>query len=144
MSKRVGIESKAYEAMMGLENYLKTTELNPIHKELIKIRASQINGCAYCLSMHTKDARALGETEQRIYVLNAWRETTALYTPEERAILAVTEEVTRISEHGVTDKTYEEAEALLGRKYLSQVLMAAMVINTWNRLAIASRMQPAE
>lgn len=144
MSKRVGIEPKAYEAMMGLENYLKTTELNPIHKELIKIRASQINGCAYCLSMHTKDARALGETEQRIYVLNAWRETTSLYTPEERAILAVTEEVTRISEHGVTDKTYEEAEALLGRKYLSQVLMAAMVINTWNRLAIASRMQPAD
>src|SRR6185437_13068145 len=121
MSKRVGIEPKAYEAMMGLENYLKTTELNPIHKELIKIRASQINGCAYCLSMHTNEARALGETEQRIYVLPAWRETTSLYTPEERAVLAVTEEVTRISEHGLTDKTYEEAEAILGRKYLSQV-----------------------
>jgi AhpD family alkylhydroperoxidase len=130
--------------MMGLENYLKTTELNPIHKELIKIRASQINGCAYCLNMHTRDARALGETEQRIYVLNAWRETTSLYTPEERAILAITEEVTRISEHGLTDKTYDEAEALLGRKYLSQVLMAAMVINTWNRLAISSKTQPED
>jgi AhpD family alkylhydroperoxidase len=141
MSKRVGIEPKAYEAMMGFEKYLETTGMNPLHAEMIRIRASQINGCAYCINMHTKDARAAGETEQRIYLLNAWRETS-LYTPEERAILALVEEVTLISNHGVSDKTYEEAEALLGRKYLSQVLAATIVINAWNRLAITSRTQP--
>ncbi|MFB9841875.1 carboxymuconolactone decarboxylase family protein [Mucilaginibacter ginsenosidivorans] len=143
MSKRVGIEPKAYEAMMGFEKYLETTDISPIHAEMIRIRASQINGCAFCINMHTKDARKAGETEQRIYLLNAWRETS-LYTPEERAILALTEEVTLISGHGVSDKTYEEAEALLGRKYLSQVLAAIIVINAWNRLAISSRMQPAD
>ena len=143
MSKRVGIEPKAYEAMMGLEKYLESTGMNPIHAHMIRIRASQINGCAYCIKMHTKDARAAGETEQRIYLLNAWRETT-LYTPEERAILALVEEITLISDHGVSDKTYEEAEAVLGRKYLSQVLAATMIINAWNRLGISAHMQPAD
>jgi AhpD family alkylhydroperoxidase len=143
MSKRVGIEPKAYGAMMGLEKYLEGTSMNPVHAEMIRIRASQINGCAYCINMHTKDARAAGETEQRIYLLNAWRETT-LYTPEERAILALVEEVTLISGRGVSDKTYEEAEAVLGRKYLSQVLAATIVINAWNRLGISAHMQPAD
>jgi len=143
MSKRVGIEPKAYEAMIGLEKYLESTGMNPIHAHMIRIRASQINGCAYCIKMHTKDARAAGETEQRIYLLNAWRETT-LYTPEERAILALVEEITLISDHGVSDKTYEEAEAVLGRKYLSQVLAATMIINAWNRLGISAHMQPAD
>jgi len=143
MSKRVGIEPKAYEAMMGLEKYLESTGMNPIHAHMIRIRASQINGCAYCINMHTKDARAAGETEQRIYLLNAWRETT-LYTPEERAILALVEEITLISDHGVSDKTYEEAEAVLGRKYLSQVLAATMIINAWNRLGISAHMQPVD
>lgn len=143
MSKRVGVEPKAYEAIMGLENYLKTTGIDQTHAELIRIRASQINGCAYCINMHTRDARAAGETEKRIYLLNAWRETE-LYTPEEKAILALTEEMTLISNHGVSDKTYEEAETLLGRKYVSQVLTAIIAINAWNRLAITSRMQPAD
>jgi len=143
MSKRVGIEPKAYEAMMGLEKYLESTGMNPIHAHMIRIRASQINGCAYCINMHTKDARAAGETEQRIYLLNAWRETT-LYTPEERAILGLVEEITLISNHGLSDKTYEEAEAVLGRKYLSQVLAATMIINAWNRLGISAHMQPAD
>ncbi|HJP64393.1 MAG TPA: carboxymuconolactone decarboxylase family protein [Mucilaginibacter sp.] len=143
MSKRVGIEPKAYEAMMGLEKYLESTGMNPIHAHMIRIRASQINGCAYCINMHTKDARAAGETEQRIYLLNAWRETT-LYTPEERAILALVEEITLISNHGVSDKTYEEAEAVLGRKYLSQILAATMIINAWNRLGISAHMQPVD
>src|ERR1700733_4983270 len=93
----------AYGAMSGLEKYLGTTSIDDQLKELIKIRASQINGCAYCINMHTKDARALGETEQRIYALNAWRETP-FFTPEERAILAVTEEITNIK-RGVTEKT---------------------------------------
>lgn len=98
METRVNIlktAPEAYKAMMGLEKFLASTSLNPIHKELIKIRASQINGCAYCINMHTRDARKIGETEQRIYLLNAWRETQ-LYSEEEQAILAMTEEITLI------------------------------------------------
>jgi AhpD family alkylhydroperoxidase len=105
MSTKINLEPKAYEAMQALENYLETTIVSPIHKELIRIRASQINGCAYCINMHTKDARAIGETEQRIYALNAWRETP-FFSPEERAILALTEKITNIK-HGVSDKVME-------------------------------------
>src|SRR5690606_20100170 len=100
----------AYAAMMGLENYLATTELQPTHKELIKIRASQIDGCAYCLDLHTRAARARGESEQRIYLLSAWRETT-LFTEEERAILALTEAITLIHLEGVPDQVYQDAAA---------------------------------
>ncbi len=141
MSKKITVEAKAYEAMMGLENYLDNSSLDKKHSEMIRIRASQINGCAYCINMHTKDARAIGETEQRIYALNAWRETP-FFTPEERAILAVTEEITNIK-HGVTEKTMEEAEQLLGKSYLSQVIMAGVIINAWNRIGIGTGMQPA-
>ncbi|HEY4198717.1 MAG TPA: carboxymuconolactone decarboxylase family protein [Mucilaginibacter sp.] len=141
MSKKITVEPKAYEAMMGLENYLDNCGLDKKHSEMIRIRASQINGCAYCINMHTKDARAAGETEQRIYALNAWRETP-FFTPEERALLAVTEEITNIK-RGVTEKTMEEAEQVLGKSYLSKVIMAAVVINAWNRIGIGTGMQPA-
>lgn len=132
---------EAYKAIMALENYLATTTLNRTHKELIKIRASQINGCAYCLDMHTHDARANGETEQRIYTLNAWRETT-FFTEEERAILALTEEVTLITK-GVSDETYEHAVKVLGETYYTQVLMAIVTINAWNRIGVTSQLKPA-
>jgi AhpD family alkylhydroperoxidase len=141
MSKRINIEPKAYEAMQALENYLNNSGLDKKHFELIKIRASQINGCAYCINMHTKDARAAGETEQRIYALNAWRETP-FFSAEERAILALTEEITNIK-YGVSDKTYEEAAQLLDKHYLAKVMMAAVTINAWNRIGIGTRMQPA-
>jgi AhpD family alkylhydroperoxidase len=141
MSKRISIEPKAYEAMQALEDYLNNSGLDKKHFELIKIRASQINGCAYCINMHTKDARAAGETEQRIYALNAWRETP-FFSAEERAILALTEEITNIK-HGVSDKTYEEAAQLLDKHYLAKVIMAAVTINAWNRIGIGTGMQPA-
>lgn len=131
-------EPQAYKAMMAFSQYLGSTELTPIHKELIKIRASQINGCAYCLNMHTRDARKIGETEQRIYLLNAWRETT-LFSEEEKAILALTEEVTLISQH-VSDETYTNAVQVLGESYTAQVIMAAVVINGWNRIAISTNL----
>src|SRR5882757_2722953 len=109
MSNRINIlqqEPEAYKALMGLENYVANSGISKQHYELIKIRASQINGCAYCLDMHTRDARKGGETEQRIYVLNAWRDTS-FFTEEEKAILALTEEVTLISKGGVSDETYQ-------------------------------------
>lgn len=142
MSNRIKIEGKAYEAMMGLENYLTSTSINPLHQEMIRIRASQINGCAYCINMHTKDARALGETEQRIYALSAWRDTP-FFTPEERVILALTEEITLISSRGVSDETYAEAEKVLGKKQLAEVYMAIITINAWNRIGVGLKMQPA-
>lgn len=141
MSKRFSIEPTAYQAMEALENYLKNSGLDKKHSELIKIHASQINGCAYCINMHTKDARALGETEQRIYALNAWRETP-FFSPEERAILALTEDITNIK-HGMNEKTLEEAEKVLDRHTISKVIMAAVIINAWNRIGIGTGMQPA-
>lgn len=127
-----------YKAMFALEKGLAASDLSKTHRELIKIRASQINGCAFCINMHSRDARKNGETEQRIYLLNAWRETD-LYTPEERVILALTEEVTLIQHH-VSDKTYREAVELLGESYTAQVIMATVTINAWNRIAISTEM----
>lgn len=140
MKNRIDIiaeEPAAYQAMSALENYLKASDLDPIHKELIKIRASQINGCAFCINMHTVDARKAGETEQRIYLLNAWRETD-LFSEEERAILALTEEVTLIQHH-VSDETYQRAAELFDSHYLAQVIMAIVTINSWNRIAITGQ-----
>lgn len=134
------VEPDAYKAMFGLEKYIAATALDPVHKELIKIRASQINGCAYCIDMHTKEARELGITEQRIYLLNAWRDTN-LYTEEEKAILALTEEITLISNH-VSDAVYQNAVNILGEKYLAQVIMMIITINAWNRIGIATEMKP--
>ena len=145
MDKRINIQEiqpQAYKAMYGLEGYLKTTQLDPTHKELIKIRASQINGCAFCIDMHTKDALKSGETTQRIFLLNAWKETH-LFTREEKMILALTEAVTLIHQHGVTEPMYREAESVLGTTYLAQVIMAIVAINAWNRIAISTNMQPA-
>ena len=133
------LEPKAYEAMYGLENFLANSELDKLHLELIKIRASQINGCAFCINMHTKDAMKLGETNQRIFLLNAWRETT-LFTEEERVILAMTEEITNISQRGLSEETYQKALTLFSENYIAIIIIAITTINAWNRIAISSHM----
>ena len=141
METRVNIlktAPEAYKAMIGLEKFLASTSLTPIHKELIKIRASQINGCAYCINMHTRDARKMGETEQRIYLLNAWRETQ-LYTEEEQAILAMTEEITLIQNH-LSKATYDNARRLFDEEYIAAIIMMITTINAWNRIAISTEM----
>jgi AhpD family alkylhydroperoxidase len=135
-------QPNAYKAMSALEAYITGTEITPIHKELIKLRASQINGCAYCLDMHSRDARKLGETEQRIYTLNAWRDTP-FFDEKERAILALVEQVTLINKGGVSDDVYNHAVEVLGDKYVNEVIMAAITINAWNRIAISTHLQPA-
>lgn len=143
MHKRMNIaaiEPEGYNAILALEKYIATTQLTKTHKELIKIRASQINGCAFCLDMHSKDARKNGETEQRIYTLSAWRDTP-FFTEDEQAVLALTEEVTLISNH-VSDKTYDEAVRVLGEKYVAQVIMMIITINCWNRIAITTGLMP--
>ena len=135
------VEPAGYKAVLGLEKFIESTPLTKTHKNLIKIRASQINGCAFCIDMHTKEARKAGETEQRIYALNAWRDT-AFFSEEERAILALTEEVTLISNH-VKDETYEQAAKVLDETYLAQVILAIITINAWNRIGIATSLMPA-
>ncbi|QPH38250.1 carboxymuconolactone decarboxylase family protein [Pedobacter endophyticus] len=140
MESRINIqkaEPAAYQAMYGLEKYLSTSKVDAILLELIKMRASQINGCAFCLNMHATDALKMGETEQRLYLLNAWRETT-LFTEKEKAILALTEEVTLISNH-VADATYNQAASFFNEQELSQIIMAIVTINAWNRLAITAK-----
>jgi AhpD family alkylhydroperoxidase len=113
--------------------------LEPELLELVRIRASQINGCGFCLDMHTKDARAKGETEQRIYALNAWQETP-FFTPRERAALALTEAITLVADGRVPDDVYQEAAEVFKEAELAGVIWSAIVINAYNRVAIATRM----
>lgn len=138
--KLIEVIPDAYKAMYGLEKYINGTGLSKGHKHLIKIRASQINGCAFCINMHTEDARKDGETEKRIYALNAWWDTN-YFTPEERALLALTEEVTRITGR-VSDETYENTVSLLGEKYTADAIMAIVAINAWNRMSITTHLMP--
>jgi AhpD family alkylhydroperoxidase len=136
------VEAEAYKAMNTLEKYVNNTAISPFQLELIKIRASQINGCAFCIDLHTKKARKLGETEQRIYLLNAWKEAAHIYSEEERNILELTEEITLISKHGVSDRVYQKAVQLFGEKKTAQLIMTIVTINAWNRIAISLKAQP--
>ena len=131
----------AYHAMLGLEKYLQECGLEAPLLHLIKLRASQINGCAYCLDMHWKDLRAIGENEQRLYSLDAWEECP-YYTDRERAALAWTEAVTRVSVGHVPDEVYESARKQFSEKELADLTVAVATINAWNRLAIAGRTTP--
>jgi AhpD family alkylhydroperoxidase len=130
-----------YQAMAGMERYLHQCGLEESLIHLIKLRASQINGCAYCLDMHWKDLRAIGEREQRLYSLDAWRECP-YYTDRERAALAWTEAVTLITNCHVLDIIYEEVRPHFSEKELSDLTLAVATINAWNRLSIAARTAP--
>ena len=141
MKQRIDWKAVAPEglaAQRGLETYVRRSGLESALLELVKTRASQINGCAHCLDMHTKDARAHGETEQRLYALAAWHEAP-FYSDRERAALAWTEAVTRIGEDRVTDKVYAEARRHFSEKELVDLTLAIVAINGWNRLAVAFR-----
>lgn len=146
METRVNInetEPQAYKAMYALEGYLATTKLSKTQKELIKIRASQINSCAYCIDLHTKDALKYGETTQRLFVLSAWRETN-LFSEEEQVILSMTEEITLIHDKGLSSETYKKAEQFFDKNMIAQIIMAIAIINTWNRIAVSTHLQIAK
>lgn len=133
--------SSAYQAMFGLEKYARDSSLEKPLLELVRLRASLINGCAYCIDMHTKDARAAGETEQRLYGLSAWRETP-FYTPRERAALEWTEAVTEIGASHAPDELFERVRAHFTEDEVVSLTMAIIAINGWNRLAIGFRSVP--
>ena len=128
----------AYRAMLALEDYVRSAGIEPALLELVKLRASYLNGCAYCVDMHTKDARAAGETEQRLYAVPVWRETP-FFTPRERAALAWTEAITELGREGVSDEVYDAARAHFDEAELVRLTMAIVVINGWNRLSVAFR-----
>jgi AhpD family alkylhydroperoxidase len=132
------VSPAAYRAMYALEQYVHASKLEPALIHLLKLRASQINGCAYCIDMHWKDARALGETEQRLYGLDAWREAS-YYSDRERAALTWIESLTKITEGHVPDDVFEQARRVFSEQELVDLAMLAVAINGWNRLAIAFR-----
>jgi AhpD family alkylhydroperoxidase len=137
------VQPDAYKAMSALDAYIKTTDIDLLHREMIKIRASQINGCAYCVNKHTQDARKLGETEQRIYLMSVWREAPNVFSEEEQLILAITEEITLIHQHGLSDELYDKAIATFGEVKTAQIIMAVITINAWNRIGVSLHMHPA-
>jgi AhpD family alkylhydroperoxidase len=132
------VAPQAYRAQRGLEAYVRGSGLEPTVVELVKLRASYLNGCAYCVDMHTKDARLAGESEQRLSAVPVWRETP-FFTPRERAALAWTEAVTEIARTGVPDEAYAEAREQFTEAELVALTMAVVAINGWNRLAVAFR-----
>ncbi len=134
------IQPAAYQAMFGLEKYLETVDLSGQLLELIKTRASQINGCAYCIQMHSKAAQKQNETIDRLFALPAWKESD-LFTDEERSALALTEEVTLISRHGVSDAVYRDIEKHFNEVQTAQLIMAITIINAWNRIAVTTHAQ---
>ncbi len=127
-----------FQAMLGLEAGVHHSTLEPSLIELVKMRASQINGCAYCLDMHSKDARAAGETEQRLYLLPTWRET-AFFSERERAALGWTEAVTQLATNDLSEVLYAEVRAHFNERELVELTLAIIAINGWNRLAVAFR-----
>jgi len=131
-----------YKALAAVETYLRNCGLEHKLIDLVKMRASQINGCVYCLAMHSKEARRRGEREERLYLLDAWREAP-IYTPRERAALAWTEALTRIAETHAPDDAYEALRPEFNEKEIADLTIAVGMINLWNRLAIGLRNQPA-
>jgi AhpD family alkylhydroperoxidase len=137
----VKVAPGVYDAMDALDQYLAKCGLEESLLHLVRLRASQINGCAYCIDMHWKDLRALGESEQRLYALDAWRESP-FYSPREQAALAWTEAVTLVATSRISDDAYEAMRPHFNDKELADLTLAAATINAWNRLSIAARIEP--
>lgn len=123
--------------MLGLEGYLSKIAISQTLKELVKIRASQINNCAYCINMHTKDAIKNGESPERIFLLSAWREATKFFTQEEQTLLAMTEEITLIHHSGLSEETYRKALEFFTENQIVQIIVLIVTINGWNRIALS-------
>lgn len=143
MNKRIDIakvQPKALSAMLTIENYLAETELSNQLKEIIKIRSSMINKCAYCIQMHTTSALELGIDQQKLFAISAWSESP-LFDDTERALLKLTDEMTLISHNAVTDETYAKCFSLLGETKLTEAMMQIIMINSWNRFALATKMK---
>ncbi len=143
MQKRFNIKTvapNALKAMVGLENYLSQCSLSKTNKELIKIRASQINGCAFCINIHTQDAIKNGETNQRIFLLTAWKEAGDIFTEEEKVVLAITEEITLIHKNALSDDTYAKALQFFNEAQIADIITTTITINLWNRIVLSTHL----
>lgn len=143
MQKRLNIKTvapNALKAMVGLETYLSQCSIAKTTRELIKIRASQINGCAFCINIHTQDAIKNGETNQRIFLLTAWREAGHIFTEEEKVVLAITEEITLINQGGLSDDTYTNALQFFNEAQIADIITAIVTINLWNRIVLSTHL----
>ena len=136
------VQPDAYKAMDALDNYVDRTEYDPTIREMIRLRASQINGCSYCVSMHSHDARKIGVSEQKTMLVSAWKEAENIFSEEERIALEMTEEITLIHQHGMSEALYEKAIAAFGEKLTAQIIMTIITINAWNRIGVGLKMQP--
>jgi len=146
MKKRLDfnlVSPSAYDAMDALDKYIDASTIDPLHRELLKIRASQINGCGYCVDMHSKDARKAGATEQKVYLVSAWREAGEIFSEEERLLFKMTEEITLIHKDGMSDETYNKAIELFGEKRTAEIIIAISTINAWNRIGVSVNMHPS-
>jgi len=141
MERRINIETvkpDAWKSLYSLAISISKSSLSPILKHLIKLRVSQVNSCAFCINMHTKEALQVGETQQRLFLLSAWRETDH-FTEEEKAALAVAEEVTLIHQHGVSDETYKQAQKFFNEEKIAEIILESVMMNAWNRIAVSSK-----
>jgi AhpD family alkylhydroperoxidase len=135
------VAPEVYRAMVALDTAARKG-LDPVVAELVKIRASQLNHCAFCLDMHTRDARGAGESEERIYLLSAWEEAGPVFTEKEQAALALTEAITVITDGFVPDGVYERAAKHFEEEELAHLIAVVVTINSWNRIAVSTRMSP--
>lgn len=135
-------EPAAYKAMDALDNYIGKTSIPMLQQELIRIRASQLNGCAYCVNQHTSDARKQGETDQRMHLISVWREAGSAFSEEERLLLAITEEITLIHQHGLSEELYAKSMEVFGKEKTAQIIMTIIGINAWNRIGVSLKMEP--
>ena len=145
MSKRLNIKNLApevYQNLTQLSQFVANAGIDPMHQELIKIRASQLNGCAYCMDIHTREALKLGEDPRRLAVLSAWRDVEDWFSEEDKVILKLTEELTIVTNHGLSEETYEQAVDCFGEMMTAKLIIAVININSWNRLGISQRLHP--
>ncbi|MFG1795546.1 carboxymuconolactone decarboxylase family protein [Nocardia sp. NPDC049149] len=141
--KLATVAPEVYKAWFAAEAAIRRGPLDPVIRELVKIRVSQQNGCVYCIDLHTTDARLEGETEKRIYQLNAWRES-ALYTEPERAALAYADAVTKLGEHGVSDEVWAEVEKHFDEGAAAGLVAVTAMVNLWNRIGVPMQMRPGD
>ncbi|MEO6721226.1 MAG: carboxymuconolactone decarboxylase family protein [Ferruginibacter sp.] len=145
MKKRISfsvVQPDAYTAMEGLDKFVEASTVNKHYIELIKIRASQINGCAYCVDMHSHDALKQGESIQRVLLVSAWREAGNIFSEEERLIFKMTEEITLIHQHGLTEESYTKSIEIFGEQHTAQIIMIIVTINAWTRIGVSLEMAP--
>ncbi|PWU00653.1 MAG: hypothetical protein C5B52_08440 [Bacteroidetes bacterium] len=136
------VQPDAYKAMSALDDYVDRTDFDPAIREMIRLRASQINGCSYCVSLHSHDARKVGVSEQKTMLVSAWKEAENVFSEEERIAFEMTEEITLIHQHGLSQPLYEKAIAAFGEKKTAQIIMTIITINAWNRIGVGLKMQP--